>query len=130
MVRPRRIHKVNVGLRACQNGATMPSISEALQIAVDHQRAGRLPEAEQICRQILAVEPNYADAWHVLGLIANQVGNWKAAAECIGRAVALNPADAEAHSNLGTVFKCQGNMVKAIDCYRRAVELQPYFAEA
>jgi len=108
----------------------MSSISDALQIAVDHQRAGRLPEAEQVCRQILAVEPNHADAWHVLGLIANQFGKWQAAAQCIERAVALNPADAEAHSNLGTVFKNQGNLVSAIDSFRKAVELRPDFAEA
>jgi hypothetical protein len=41
----------------------MATISEALAIAIQHHRAGRLQAAEQICRQILAVELNRADAW-------------------------------------------------------------------
>ncbi|MGO9184915.1 tetratricopeptide repeat protein [Mycobacterium sp.] len=52
----------------------MATISEALAIAVQHHQAGRLQAAEQIYRQILAVEPNHADAWDLLGVIAHQVG--------------------------------------------------------
>jgi hypothetical protein len=40
----------------------MATISEALAMAVQHHQAGRLQAAEQIYRQILAVEPNHADA--------------------------------------------------------------------
>ena len=53
----------------------MPTIAEALAIAIQHQRAGRLRESETIYRQILAADPNHHDAWHLLGLIACQVGN-------------------------------------------------------
>ena len=53
----------------------MATISEALAIAVQHHQAGRLQAAEQIYRQILAVEPNHADAIHLLGVIAHQVGS-------------------------------------------------------
>ena len=45
----------------------MATISEALAIAIQHHQAGRLQAAEQIYRQILAVEPNHADAWHLSG---------------------------------------------------------------
>ncbi len=52
----------------------MPTIPEALAVAIEHHRAGRLREAETIYRQILAADPNHLDAWHLLGLIACQVG--------------------------------------------------------
>ena len=52
----------------------MATIPEALAIAIQHHQAGRLQAAEQIYRQILAVEPNHADAIHLLGVIAHQAG--------------------------------------------------------
>ncbi len=64
----------------------MPTILEALAIAIQHHRVGRLREAETIYRQILASDPNHHDAWHLLGLIASQVGNHQNGVECIQRA--------------------------------------------
>jgi Flp pilus assembly protein TadD len=61
----------------------MATISEALAIAIQHHQAGRLQAAEQIYRQILALQPNHADAWHLLGLIARQAGRHAIAVEYI-----------------------------------------------
>jgi protein O-GlcNAc transferase len=69
----------------------MPSIHEALQFAAQCHQAGRLEEAEQICRQILAADQEYAGAWHLLGVIAYQVGKYDLAVEQIGRALSLEP---------------------------------------
>lgn len=38
--------------------------------AVEHRKAGRLAEAEAVCRQILAAQPGNADALHELGSVA------------------------------------------------------------
>ena len=67
----------------------MATISEALAIAIQHHQAGRLQAAEQIYRQILQAEPNHADAIHLLGVIAHQVGKHEVAVEYIGRAIGL-----------------------------------------
>ena len=61
----------------------MATISEALAIAIQHHQAGRLQAAEQIYRQILAVEPNHADAIHLLGVIAHQAGKHELAVQYI-----------------------------------------------
>ena len=50
------------------------TIPQALQLAVQHHQAGRLAEAELLYRQILAAQPNHADALHLLGVMAQQVG--------------------------------------------------------
>ena len=52
----------------------MATIPEALAIALAHHQAGRLPEAESIYRQSLALEPTHVVAWHLLGVMAHQVG--------------------------------------------------------
>src|SRR3954465_6934769 len=70
---------------------SMPSIAEALAIAAQMQQSGRLAEAEQICQQVVAADGMNAEAWHLLGAIAYQVGNVEGALACWQRAAALAP---------------------------------------
>ncbi|MGA2500518.1 MAG: tetratricopeptide repeat protein [Tepidisphaeraceae bacterium] len=105
-------------------------IEQAFQIAVQHHQAGQLPQAEQLYRQILAQQPNHADALHLLGVIARQVGRSDIAVDLIRRAIALKPNDPEAHYNLGNALKDTGQLDDAIASYRRAIALQPTCAEA
>ena len=50
----------------------MATIPEAVAIARDHLQAGRLADAESVCRQILAVEPNETETLNLLGVISTQ----------------------------------------------------------
>jgi tetratricopeptide (TPR) repeat protein len=108
----------------------MATISEALALAIQHQQAGGLQAAERICRQILAVQSDQADAWHVLGLVAHQAGQHEAAARCIESAIRFNPRNAEMHNSLGNVYITLHRTAEALACCHRAVALQPGFAEA
>jgi len=108
----------------------MATIPEALSYAVQCLQAGRLQEAEETCVNILQAKSDEAQAWHLLGVIAYQVGKPEMAVERIGRAIALQPELAEAHCNLGNALKEQGKLDEAIACYRRALELKPNLVEA
>ncbi len=108
----------------------MAMISKALAIAIKHYQGGRLQAAEQICRQILQAEPNQADAIHLLGVIAHQVGKHEIAVEYIGRAIGLKGNVAVFHNNLGEAYRVLRMIPEAVACYRRALELQPDYAEA
>ena len=108
----------------------MATISQALTIAIQHHQAGRLQEAEQIYRQILQAEPEHADAWHLLGVIAHQVGQHEIAADYIGRAIALNGTEAVFYNSLGAALRALRKVPDAVACYRRALQLKPEFAEA
>ena len=83
----------------------MATISEALAIAIQHHQAGRLQAAEQIYRQILAAEPNHADALHLLGVIASQMGKHEAAVEYIGRAIRVEAGMRLLPYNLGEAYR-------------------------
>lgn len=107
----------------------MGTISQAFSTAVGHHRAGRLPAAEHIYRQILAADPAHAQAWHMLGVVAHQTGRHKAAMDALGRAIQLDGDDARCHSNLGEVFRVLGRIPEAIGCYQRALQLDPQAAE-
>ena len=68
----------------------MPTTSELLATAVEHHQAGRLQVAEEIYRQILAREPQHADAIHLVGLVVLQTGQHGRAVD--GSAVRLRSA--------------------------------------
>lgn len=85
--------------------------------------------AEQICRQVLTVAPRNAPAWHLLGVIAYQIGNYPVAAEQIARAVELSPTTVGAHNNLGLALHALGRLEAALASYERALELKPDSAE-
>jgi len=106
------------------------TIEQAMQIAAGHYQAGRLAEAGEIYRQILAHYPDHADALHLLGVLAGQSGHLDAAINLIGRAIIINPTVAEYHSNLGETYRRSGDLERAIHCFRRAIELKPDQAES
>ena len=109
---------------------TPNTLQDLFSAASEHQRAGRLHEAEQLYRQILAVDPQHADSLHLLGVIASKNGDNNSAIDLIAKAIDLNGTDPSYHSNLGNLFRNQGRADDAAACYRRAVDLRPDYAEA
>jgi Tfp pilus assembly protein PilF len=108
----------------------MLTVPQLLALAVAHHQAGKLPEAERLYQQVLQAEPNQADAWHLLGLIAHQRGQTERAVASIQQALRLNPSFAEAHYNLGNVLRQGDRLEEAALSYQQAVRLKPGYAEA
>ena len=108
----------------------MSSTLEVLQTALQHHQAGRLPEAESLCRQILQAQPTHPDALQLLGVIAHQVGRNDIAIDLLGRAIAANPTAAEAYYNLGLMLQREGRPEEAQVQYREALRLNPQYADA
>jgi protein O-GlcNAc transferase len=107
----------------------MPTIPEALNIAVQHHQAGRLREAEQIYRQILQAQPNHADAWHLSGVVLSQQGRHAEALPLIQKAIQLAPNMADYHGNLGITLRGMQRFSEAITSFQTAVKLNPKLPE-
>jgi protein O-GlcNAc transferase len=75
-----------------------PPVQNLFDQAMQHHRAGRVAEAEQLYRQILAIDPRHADSLHLLGVIAHQAGRLDIALDLIGQSIALKPNYAVARS--------------------------------
>src|SRR5262245_40684125 len=69
----------------------MANGTDQLANAFAHHQAGRLQEAEQIYRQILAAEPNNPDALHLLGIIACENGQYEGAIRLLEQALTFRP---------------------------------------
>ncbi len=94
------------------------------QAIVLHQR-GQIGDAESLCRQVLAVEPDQPDALYLLGLAAFQGGNPSQAAELIRKAASLRPRNWMFQGNLAIVLFQLGNYAEAVAAYRQAAMLKP-----
>jgi predicted O-linked N-acetylglucosamine transferase (SPINDLY family) len=106
------------------------TLQQAFDLAVQHHQAGRLPDAEALYRQILAVEPRHAQSLHLLGVIAHQEGKFDAAVTLIRQAIGFLPTYPAAYNNLGIALHGQGQFDEAIAAFRQAIALQPAYAPA
>ncbi|MGD0768694.1 MAG: tetratricopeptide repeat-containing glycosyltransferase family protein [Tepidisphaeraceae bacterium] len=106
------------------------TIKQAFDLALRHHQAGRLPEAEQLYRQILARQPAHAGALHNLGMIAHRMGRNDIAVDLIRRSIALGSKHVEAHFNLGNALSDMGQHDEAIAAYRQAIAVKPNYPEA
>jgi tetratricopeptide (TPR) repeat protein len=106
------------------------AIDAHFQTAVRLHGAGRLQEAEQAYRQIIAAAPGHADSFHMLGVIASQCGQPQAAVASIGRAIALKPSAALYHVNRASALLALGRLDEAEDGCRTALRLKRNCAEA
>ena len=100
-------------------------LEKQLDSGIKHQQSGRLIEAETCYQQVLQWQPNHADAWHLLGLIAYQQEQYATAIERINRALQLNAKAANFHNSLGSVYQKLYNFDQALECYQKAIQLQP-----
>jgi tetratricopeptide (TPR) repeat protein len=96
----------------------------SLEHATALHQAGRRPEAERLYRQILAGDPNNADALHLLGVLAHQAGHPQAAEPLVRRALATAPGAFAYHNSLGNVLRALGRAAEAEAAYRQALRLR------
>ncbi len=117
--------------RCCMHAGTASACvgTASLQAAAEHHGAGRLLEAEACCQQMLAQQPEHAEALHLAGLIALQSGRNERAVEFISKAIGLQPTTAM-HYNLAVALQGLSRLDEAIANYGRMIELEPRFADA
>lgn len=94
-----------------------------------HQR-GEIAQAKQLYERILEVDKDHAEALHLLGVIAFQVGKNEIAIQFIGRALEIEPDFAEAHCNLANALVSHGKVEAAVGSLRTALKLKPDFIDA
>src|ERR1019366_6492594 len=90
-------------------------MSDLLSTGLAHHQAGRLAEAERCYRQLLSVQPDHADALHLLGLLAFGARQFDAAIGLVSRAIELSPGNAAYHYNLGIVLRDAGRLAEQAD---------------
>jgi tetratricopeptide (TPR) repeat protein len=107
-----------------------PSTDEALARAAAHLEAGRLAEAEQVCRGILRDAPDQAAVLCTLARVLHAQGRTKEARRRFRDAIRLQPGDGEAHRGAGDLYRAEEKFDQAVASYRRSIEVEPEVAAA
>jgi tetratricopeptide (TPR) repeat protein/SAM-dependent methyltransferase len=100
-------------------------VRSVLNEAVRRHQAGQLEQAAALYRKVLTVQPDSADALHLLGMVALQQGQAKTAVDLIAAAIALNDCEAAYHFHLALALQTLNDMQGAVTGYRRALALKP-----
>lgn len=106
------------------------SPDDTFQRALALHQSGQLIEADALYCEVLAAQPEHADALHFSGLLAFQQGRHEEAIALHKRALAVAPDVAFIHSNLGLAQAAAGNTDAAIASFVRAIDLDAGFAAA
>ena len=93
--------------------------------AAEHHKAGRLDQAEKLCRQVLQKNPKHVDALRMLGLIAAAAGDLEDAEHLLRQALEYAPDHTPALFELGRVLKELDHHEQAIEVYRAITKRQP-----
>jgi Flp pilus assembly protein TadD len=92
--------------------------------------AGKLADAESECREAIRLDPNFADAYELLGIVNAKENNFAGAHQALDTARRLAPKQASVYSNLGILALSEGKTADALSYLRQAIALAPDFADA
>ena len=106
------------------------TVATLLQQALALHQAGKIAEAEQQYRNILAKEPAHAAALGLLGAACIQQNKLEEALQYLNQAIAINPNDANTYSNRGLVLFLLKQHKKALESFNRALECNPNHFDA
>ncbi len=81
-------------------------------------------------REALKVNPENADALHLLGTIAFQAGKPEPAVRLIQRAIRINPNNSNYYNNCGPALRSLNRHDEAVACYQKALSLAPDHPQA
>ena len=105
-------------------------VSELSAAAERSMRAGRLDQAAQLWKEVLAAAPDHPQALFHLGQHALYRKDLTAARTLLERAAAAAPKEAAIPLNLSFVHRATGETGAELDALTRALDIDPYFFPA
>ena len=101
-----------------------------MALAAEHQKEGRLDEAERLYRRILRQDPGNVDALRLLALISLKAGRDSEAESLLEKAISLAPDFLLAILDLGRLRKEQDRYGEALECFDKAIAIDPASPQA
>lgn len=95
-----------------------------------YMKKGHFKVAEEIFRDILAINPSYGNAYAQLGLIRKNEGKKDEGIIFLEKALRVDPDNELANYQLGILHMECGNYDSAADYFSRILKLNPFFMDA
>jgi len=106
------------------------SPSELVRRARDGLVSGNIAAAGLACEDCLELDPDNADALHLLGLVAHRMEDWPRAMALFRRSIERQPGNAEFLNNLGGLLSQMGRADEAAAEFGRALRIDPQLHSA
>ena len=106
-----------------------PNIEETFALAMQNHKKKNFKVAENLYEEILRKNPNYINAYNNLGILFNQLGEYKKSINCYEKIIQIQPNNAAAHNNLGFVLNQLDELEKATNCFEKAIQIEPNYAD-
>lgn len=97
-----------------------------MELAVGYFEQGQTTIALDELKQVLTLDPGFADAYNLRGLIYMRLNDPRLAEDSFRRAVALNPRDGNALHNYGWFLCQQGRYPDAVQAFGQALSIPSY----
>jgi predicted O-linked N-acetylglucosamine transferase (SPINDLY family) len=110
--------------------ASTENSTSLFEQAVSRHEAGQLAEAQALYEQVIAADPEDADAMQLLAMIHVHQGRRDEGLKLLQQALAIDPLAPECHFNLGRVLAAMDRHETAIVSLRKALSLQPDLIDA
>lgn len=91
----------------------MDRLDDLFDDANGHLAVGEMDEAVGLYRRCVALDPEFFDGWHALGMALLKTGEVKEAIGCGLQAVTLRPNDLLAWTSLSQMYVRDGNIPEA-----------------
>nr|WP_242019840.1 tetratricopeptide repeat protein [Trichocoleus sp. FACHB-40] len=102
---------------------------EILQRSQALLEAGEIAKAEDLLREIIAAQPDFAEAWNRRAVLYYILRDYKKALKDCQMAVELIPFHFGALHGMGLCYLALEEYSAAIVAFRKALEIQPYALE-
>ena len=90
----------------------------------------RPAEGAGVLAQAIALQPEVAEGWALLGAAFSLSGQRRDAVDALSHAIRLQPAEARFYYDLGVTFAQLGQTHEAEEAYRKALRQRTHFPEA
>ncbi len=100
-------------------------VNEILQRGMTFHSNRQLVEAEACYKEALSIDPDNADAIHLLGLLADAIGDKGLAVDLIAKAVAIDPSNVGFIVSLARILKSEGKNELALAYFHESMKLDP-----
>ena len=101
-----------------------------LKLALRYHREGNLDYAKYVYQHVLGIDPQNADALHLLGVSVYQSEQYDIAINLITQAIQIDSTKPLFFTNLGNAFQKQGKLEQSAQAYQKAIQIQPDYADA
>ena len=103
-------------------------IKEILDKALTSHSRDLLDDAETSYRQVLEIEPQHAQALHMLGALLDQRGNHREGIDLIRSSLEIDKENPSTYNSLGNALAAIGELDAAVEAYQEAIGRAPHLA--